>query len=543
MRTPTGLVRLRTASYIWLILSSGCGRDNAAPHRALAAVTLPDLSRVAQSVRDQITNRYSSSMRTIESPTTSDADRAAAYGEVGVLLMAAKYRQTAVPYFANAQELAPADFRWPYYLAQVYRLESNLPEATGLLARVLQLSPDYVPALVWLAAVDVDLGRLDAAEPLLNRALTLQPESTAAMYWLGRTALARRDYRTAADRLEQGLARDKGRSKFQYQLAMAYRGLGDTARAEALVRDSGVREIEPDDPLMQRVDDLLNSATAYENRGNKALGAGKLADAAAAFRKAIELAPHDPSPRHQLGTVLFLNGDTDGAVAQFTDALRDAPTFAQAHYSLALVLDSRGQTAAVIRELTAAITDDPGNVAARLARADVWRKQNRWQESLADYRQALTLDPGSVRGLLGSAMALAHLKRFADARDELADSAGVQPNQPVVAHALARLLAAAPDARVRDGRKAMLIMQSRLTIDPRSVDLAETMAMVAAESGQWEEAATWQRQAIVGAQRAGLGALVQQLAAALVLYERRAPCRTPWHEDEDLSELDRVTIE
>ena len=457
--------------------------------------------------------------------------------------MAAEYRQAALPYFTNAQILAPADLRWPYYLAHVHRLESNLSQAAAFFAQPLQLQPDNVPALVWLAAVDVDLGRWETAEPLLNKALMLQPDSAATLYWLGRVALARGDYRAAVTRLEQGLALDKGRSTLQYQLAVAYRGLGDVTKAEGFARNSGVRQIEPDDPLLRRIDEILDSASAHENRGNQALEAGQLTEAAAEFKRAIELEPRDPSPRQHLSTVMFLNGDVDGAVAELNEALRIAPTFARAHYSLALILDSKAQTDGVLRELTAALSSDPSYVAARLARADVWRKQRRWEESLEDYRQALTLNPGSARAILGTAMVLARLERFADARDRLAEGVRVLPNQPEVHHALARLLAAAPDARVRDGQRALLIMRARLAVDPRSVDLAETMAMVSAENGQWDEATTWQRQAIAGAQRASSRATVQHLVGTLALYERRAPCRTPWSDDEDLNELSRVLIE
>ena len=49
-------------------------------------------------------------------------------------------------------------------------------------------------------------------------------------------------------------------------------------------------------------------------------------------------------------------------------------------------------------------------------------------------------------------MALVRLRRFQEARDRLADGVKTYPDQPGFAHALARLLAAAPDARVRDGR-------------------------------------------------------------------------------------------
>jgi hypothetical protein len=107
----------------------------------------------------------------------------------------------------------------------------------------------------------------------------------------------------------------------------------------------------------------------------------------------------------------------------------------------------------------------------------------------------------------------------------------VHPDQPAIAQALARLLAAAPDDRVRDGRRAMVVMQSLLK-KPQGTDLGETMAMTLAELGQYEEAVAWQREAMAAAERGGRADLVQRMAENLKLYERHMPCRTPWRDDD-----------
>jgi hypothetical protein len=107
----------------------------------------------------------------------------------------------------------------------------------------------------------------------------------------------------------------------------------------------------------------------------------------------------------------------------------------------------------------------------------------------------------------------------------------VHAAQPGFTHALARVLSAAPDPQVRDGRQAMALMQA-LPEEQRRLDLGETMAMVLAEVGQYEEAATWQRGAIDAARRMGNERLAQRMAGNLRLYEAGRPCRTPWR-DED----------
>src|SRR4029453_11187512 len=97
-------------------------------------------------------------------------------------------------------------------------------------------------------------------------------------------------------------------------------------------------------------------------------------------------------------------------------------------------------------------------------------------------------------------------------------------------HALARVLAAAPDDRVRDGARALAIATDLLKTQ-KTPGLAETMAMALAEVGRFDEAVKWQRDAIALYQGAP-PALVTRLMQNLREYENRRPCRTPWSEDD-----------
>ena len=119
--------------------------------------------------------------------------------------------------------------------------------------------------LVWLGGVHLDLGEPERAEPLFVQALSLQPRLVAAQFGLGRAALAKRDYRGAIDRFEQALAADPRATIIHYPLALAYRGLGDTARAEEHLGHRGGVEVGPPDPLMVQLRGLLHSAVAEEN--------------------------------------------------------------------------------------------------------------------------------------------------------------------------------------------------------------------------------------------------------------------------------------
>jgi hypothetical protein len=108
------------------------------------------------------------------------------------------------------------------------------------------------------------------------------------------------------------------------------------------------------------------------------------------------------------------------------------------------------------------------------------------------------------------------------------------PNEPAFARAAARLFAAAPDDGVRDGRRALDLVHTLLTRQPRTIELAETMAMAFAELGQYTEAVRSQRDAIEAAERAGRRDLVERLADNIKRYQAGRPCRTPWRADEPI---------
>ena len=128
-------------------------------------------------------------------------------------------------------------------------------------------------------------------------------------------------------------------------------------------------------------------------------------------------------------------------------------------------------------------------------------------------------------------MSLVALRRYDKARDWLDESVKLQPEEPSLSHALARLLVTAPDDKVRDGRRALAIVQE-LMKGVKRTDLGETMAMAAAELGDFEEAVAIQRGVLAAAQRAGLAETVRRMQDNLRLYEQRQPCRTPWKDDD-----------
>ncbi len=532
-----GIRRLSSAACL-LALAAACSSKPAPPAKSaptytLRKVTLPDLSHAAPSVQQQLRDGYASLQKKVDGAATPPAELGDAYGQMGMLLMAAEYRSEAESAFLNAQTFTPRDPRWPYYLGHLYKLKGDAAASFSAFNRAMELQPDDVPTLVQVAEGDLDQGKPDAAQPLFEKALALQPMSVAAEYGLGRAALAKQEYARAVEHLEKALTLDPLATVIHYPLAMAYRGLGDQTKAQNHLALRGTLALKVNDPLMDRLNAMLNSALAYEVSGADAMDRGDFKAAEQSFRKGVGIAPKEPSLHHKLGTVLALQGDRPGAVAQFEQALTLDPKFVKARYSLGLILADEGRTAPAIQQFTAALAAEPGYVEARLQLAHTLRRSGQYEASLPHYAEIVKADARVPEARFGYAAALIRLRRYAEARDYLADAMRAYPNEFAFNNALARVLAAAPDDKVRDGRRAASIMQP-VVAQVRASDILETMAMAQAEQGQFTEAVTWQKDAIDAAARAGQPGVAERIGDNLRLYQARRPCRTPWRPDEPI---------
>ena len=524
-----------------VVIGASCGSPSLPPAPTLLEVTLPDLSRTDAHVQQQVRERFDAMQQTVARRDATDAERGQAFGDMGKILQASEYFDAAKPAYLNAQMLMPREPRWPYFLAHLHRSKGDVAAAITAFRRVLEIVPDDVPTLIWLGRMYLDHGQPDQAEPLFVHARQLAPREPAVLAGLGQSALARRDYGRAVSLFEEALSIDGSLASIHSPLAMAYRGLGDTMKADAHLKQWRNTDVLVPDPFRQELDLALQSGLSFELRGVSALERREFTAAAEFFRQGVDITPGTTtlgrSLRHKLGTALYLNGDIRGAVQWFEETIRLAPengideTAGKAHYSLGVLMASSGRGAEAVKHLSAAVRFSPTYVEAYIALGDAMRRAGRVEASMEPYREALRISPKAADARLGYGMALVRLRRYREARDWFTDAANRHPDRPDFSHALARLLAAAPDDLVRDGRRAQTIVEG-LIPNLKTLDLGETLAMALAEQGQFTDAVAIQRGIIDAARQAGFASEASRMAANLQRYERRQPCREPWSNDD-----------
>ena len=406
----------------------------------LGPFVLPDLSGLAEPVRQQIEERHTGVVDGLEGGNASrNENLAEAYGDLGRLLVAANLGHAAQTAYRHAEVLAPRDPRWPYLLGHALRSAGEQGRAISAFERALAIDPTDVTILVWLAETHLDDGRAAEAGALFREAAAALPSSAAPRFGAGRAALARQSYTEAVDHFEAALALEPGASAIRYPLAIAYRTLGDSEAAQTHLQQRGDAWPVLDDPLMQRPPELRETVTAFEIRGLDALAAADWEEAAAAFRGGLDLEPDDPALRHRLGTALYAAGDVAGAIEAFEEVLRRSPDFTDAHVSLGTILSVQGQYDQAIERFAIALESDPNSVSGRFGLAEVLRVSGQAENALPHYERVIQLDPTIVEAWIGRVAALITLQRSQAARDALADADRIHPGHPQLSE-LASLL-------------------------------------------------------------------------------------------------------
>ena len=506
----------------------------------LLQVTLPDLSRMHAYVQEQYREAHAA-VTTLEADPRAEArERGDAYGRLGMLLMAGEHFDAAEPCLLNARRLAPDEFRWIYYLAHLFEKKGDLTAAVEHFEQAIAMRPADFPTLIHLANAYIDAGRPAAVGPVMERARTLRPGDAGIRYQLGRAALASRDYAGAVESLEAALRLNPRATIAHYPLALAYRGLGDLDNARRHLERSGTRSssgfeaglsFDLEDPLQVELREVLRSPQLHRDLALRADANRNWPEAAIQFRRAVEMEPDNPTLRLSLGIALNRAGDSRTALAELEEAARLDPALAQAHDAIGAILERAGRDGEAVDHYLAAVEYDPESPATRRRLADAMLRTGRPESALSHYLRVIEIDPDAEEARFGEAMALVRLNRHREARQRLLDAMSHHPGQPAFANALARLLAASPDPRVRDGRRAFELVQG-VVQGQRTTAVAETMAMALAELGQFGVAIEWQRMAMEVARDAGRSDIAREMSANLDLYTRGQPSRTPWRDDE-----------
>ncbi len=522
----TSIRHLRRAPMLWLLCLwlglSGCGQQ-AADEAPMRAVALPALGTLQETVRTQLQNQHAHLRALADSQNADPVALGAAYGEMGRLLLTYNFNAAAEPALLNAAALLPRDARWPYYLGYLYQKDGRLEEAADRYKRVGALQPDNVPARVHLAEVYRDLGREKEAVKLLKQTVRRDPQCAAAHFLLGQMA----GPDEAISHYEAVLRLQPFASIVHYPLGQAYRARGDLENSRRHLALRGETSVRLPDSLLQKLDQLRQGSDARMAEGGRLMQQRRYREAVAAFKQVVAEDSGNALGYLNLGAALAQVGLPEDAIDALEQAVRLDPSNSDARFNLGLLYGGRGDKAQARAHFRAALEADANHIRAHFALAKLFAGDGQCREAIPHFAAFLAANPGNVDARINEALCQVRVGRYAEARALLEAGHEAAPNQLGLQDALIRVLAASPDAEVRDGTRA-LEMGLRLTAALPRPETLESLAMAYAEQGRFPEAIAQQKKALRMAEEGGQTAMVDPLRANLRRYEQSQPCRTPW---------------
>jgi tetratricopeptide (TPR) repeat protein len=512
---------------------SQAGAVTAARGSDLVPVPYPDLSKTEAIVKEQIEAARSNLQSNLQNSRPAAAEMAQAYGKLGELYHAYDFPDAATACYKNAHALSTQEFRWPYLLGRLYQIMGDHQSAVTYLRMAQQLRPNEIPVQLSLAETYLDENHPELAKPLFEKVLELDKSSAAAMVKLGKIALSTGNAAEAVKYYEAALSVQPEASSIHYSLAMAYRRLGDMPKALAHLQQSGSEKPKVADPFLDEMEELNKSRMFLWMRGEEARRKGRFTEAVDDYRQIVERNKEDPLARIALGSALAEAGDLKGAIEQYTEALSLSPGNDTAHYDLGLVLIENKSEQEAMEHFRAAIELNPRLELAHFQLANLLMRNGGYDEAARQYSAVLKMDPSHEFARLMESMALIRLKRYSEAEARLEEGLGVLPDSIDLEEALARLLAACPEQKVRDGQRSLKLLQRILEVQKSpDLEVIETLAMALAEVGKFSEATRIQTQMVGALERSNRPDLAEQERANVVSYEQGHACRIPWRDDD-----------
>lgn len=397
--------------------------------------------------------------------------------------------------------------------------DGDVESAVGSFRRAVELEPGNFVAHKGLAYSLEKLGDLPAAVQQLRKALegADEPAEKAEGHAiLGTLMVTVGNDDEAAAQLESSLDVDPNQPATRLKLADTLARLGRFAEALAAY-----------DRLLGELDD---TTSVRVRRATALVNLGRHDEALAEFRRAVSGAPNDPDVRLRYAEALDYLDRPGEADQQRAEARRlSAQRNAKGDQASLLAGEGRlrtgsGDYTGAVGKYRQALELDPSRTDIRLALATVLGHLQRYDEALEHYRSVIEEEPELVTARHGEIAALVLSGRYGRARVRLHEALRRFSRDKGLALTQARLLAACPDPRVRDGALALEVAQRVHAVDS-GVLARDTLAMALAEAGQVDRAAEMQRSVLADAASNSDSTATERLSQRLHAYE----AGRPWH--------------
>jgi len=149
-----------------------------------------------------------------------------------------------------------------------------------------------------------------------------------------------------------------------------------------------------------------SSATPHYFRGRTFDRMGRLDDALAAHRKAIDLEPENAECHYRYGVTLARNERVADAEASYRRAIAIDRGHARAYTNLGFLLDQRGDRVQAAQLFRRALQHNPHSAEAHFNLGALYGEHGNHEEAIREFRQAIRLAPDSIEANYNLGIAL-----------------------------------------------------------------------------------------------------------------------------------------
>ena len=269
-------------------------------------------------------------------------------------------------------------------------------------------------------------------------------------------AQTRTDPRLAAEELRSVLDEDSGLAIARSQMAAALSALGDHRGAieqihalqaagaagtgDLLLLSESLRILGQAEAARQalsesaRLDPLLPEPALTEARGHMA--GREPHEAAAAYRRALQLAPEHPEALNGLGEIALLEGDSPAASGYFERVLSLNPADARARTRLGMIRGREGRFSEAVALLREVVEESPADGEALAGLAAALARSGAPGAAVPYFQRAVAVGMRTPAVLNGLGFARLEAGDCAGALAALRASLAIEANQPGVARAV-----------------------------------------------------------------------------------------------------------
>ena len=358
-------------------------------------------------------------------------DSAGALANVGRALVYFERFTEAEEHLRRAVVLDPRSTTAHQNLAEALRKQGRYAEAVESYRAVLEIDAGFALAYAGMGMALFEARRYAETLAALEQALALQPELAAPgtlPLFMGRAAreLGRLD--AAAGHFQRAAELDPGNVEPILDLATLRRGQQRDREADALL--ARARALRPGDPAL-----LHTVAEALRTQG-------RLEEAIAGYRAALELDPEYAPSHAALGIALYQTQRYAAGVATMARALALDPALPVAgslHLFMGRAWQELGDPAAAVQQYEQALRLDPRNSEALDHLAMARFGQRRYEEALALYRTLAEIDPDNALTHSNLGAALYHLGRPEQALPSIERALALDPDLEIARTGLAEV--------------------------------------------------------------------------------------------------------